>query len=116
MIRAKKILWEGQALLEKEIIALVRQGKTMNSEDGVLGYVINPTDNNMCEVEVGALAVIDGSLQAFLHRPDEKYTEDEAREYMHNESGNFLPGWFTLNEGFYGLRLPTLMNIADALD
>ena len=116
MIRAKKILWEGQALLEKEIIALVRQGKTMNTEDGVLGYVINPTDNNMCEVEVGSLAVIDGSLQAFLHWPNEKYTDEEAREYMHNESRNFLPGWFILDEGFYGLRLPTLMNIADALD
>ena len=37
MIRAKKILWEGQALLETEIITLVRQGKTMNTEDRVFG-------------------------------------------------------------------------------
>lgn len=37
MIRAKKILREGQALLEKEIITLVRKGKTMNTEDCVFG-------------------------------------------------------------------------------
>ena len=116
MIRAKKILWEGQALLETEIITLVRQGKTMNTEDRVFGYTIDPADDIMHEVEVGSLAIIDDTLHAFLHWPDEKYTEEQAREYLRNESRTFLPAWFALDEGFYGLLLPTLMNIAEALD
>ena len=116
MIRAKKILWEGQALLEKEIITLVRQGKIMNTEDRVFGYAINTEDDIMYEVEVGSLAIIDDRLHAFLHWPGEDYTEEEAREYLRKESRTFLPAWFALDEGFYGLRLPTLKNIAEALD
>ena len=47
MIRAKKIIREGQALLETEIITLVRQGKTMNTEDRVFGYVVNVDADTM---------------------------------------------------------------------
>ncbi len=116
MTQARNLLREGQALLEKEIVTLVRQGKTMNKEDRVFGYTIDPADDIMHEVEVGSLAIIDDTLHAFLHWPDEKYTEEQAREYLRNESRTFLPAWFALDEGFYGLLLPTLMNIAEALD
>ena len=35
---------------------------------------------------------------------------------LKERSGRFITGWFVLDEGFYGLLLPTLMNIAEALD
>ena len=116
MTQARNLLREGQALLEREIITLVRQGKTMNTEDRVFGYTIDPADDIMHEVEVGSLAIIDDTLHVFLHWPEEEYTEEEAREYLRKESRTFLPAWFALDEGFYGLRLPTMMNIAEALD
>lgn len=89
---------------------------TLRRSSKNIGYVINPADDIMYEVEVGSLAIIDDKLHAFLHRPDEEYTEEEALQYLRNESRTFLPGWFALDEGFYGLLLPTLMNIAEALD
>ena len=117
MIRAKKILWEGQALLETEIITVVRQGKIMNTEDRVFGYVVNVDDDTLLEVEVKSLAIENDKLHAFLARVDARdYSEEEARKMLKERSGLFLPGWFALDEGFYGLLLPTLMNIAEALD
>ena len=44
------------------------------------------------------------------------YSEEEALKMLKERSGLFLPGWFALDEGFYGLLLPTMMNIAEALD
>ena len=35
---------------------------------------------------------------------------------LKEKDARFLPGWFVLDEGFYGLLLPTLINIAEALD
>ena len=90
MTQARNLLREGQALLEREIVTLVRQGKTMNTEDRVFGYTIDPADDIMHEVEVGSLAIIDDTLHAFLHWPDEKYTEEQARDYLRNESRTFL--------------------------
>lgn len=117
MIRAKKIIREGQALLETEIITLVRQGKTMNTEDCVFGYVVNVDDDTMLEVEVKSLAIVNDKLYAFMARVDDRdYSEEEALKMLKERSGLFLPGWFALDEGFYGLLLPTLMNIAEALD
>lgn len=89
---------------------------TLRRSSKNIGYVINPADDIMYEVEVGSLAIIDDKLHAFLHRADEEYTEEEALQYLRNESRTFLPEWFALDEGFYGLLLPTLMNIAEALD
>ena len=47
---------------------------------------------------------------------DRDYSEEEALKMLKESSGLFLPGWFALDEGFYGLLLPTLINIAEALD
>ena len=117
MIRAKKILREGQALLETEIITLVRQGKTMNTEDRVFGYVVNVDDDTMLEVEVKSLAIVNDKLYAFMTRTDDNdYSEEEALKMLKEHGDSFLPNWFVLDEGFYGLLLPTMMNIAEALD
>ena len=117
MIRAKKILWEGQALLETEIITLVRQGKTMNTEDRVFGYLVNVDYDTRLEVDVKILAIVNDKLYAFMVRVDDRdYSEEEALKMLKESSGLFLPGWFALDEGFYGLLLPTMMNIAEALD
>ena len=78
MIRAKKIIREGQALLETEIITLVRQGKTMKTEDRVFGYVVNLGDDTMLEVEVKSLAIVNDKLYAFMTRVD-----DRAVSYTH---------------------------------
>ena len=117
MRRAKKINREGQAHQETEIITLVRQGKTMNTEDRVFGYVVNVDDDTMLEVEVKSLAIVNDKLYAFMARVDDRdYSEEEALKMLKERSGLFLPGWFALDEGFYGLLLPTLINIAEALD
>ena len=116
MIRAKKILREGQALLETEIITLVRQGKTMNTEDCVFGYVVNVEDDTMMEVEIKSLAIVNDELYAFMTRIDDNnYSEEEALKMLKEKGDWFLPGWFVLDEGFYGLLLPTLLNIYDAM-
>ena len=47
---------------------------------------------------------------------DRDYSEEEVLKMLKERSGLFLPGWFALDEGFYGLLLPTMMNIAEALD
>lgn len=41
------------------------------------------------------------------------YSRDEAMEYL--AKGSYIPGWFVIDEGFYGLQLPTLISIAEAL-
>ena len=85
MIRAKKILREGQALLETEIITLVRQGKIMNTEDCVFGYVVNVDDDTMLEVEVKSLAIVNDKLYAFMARVDDRdYSEEEAHDLLHS--------------------------------
>ena len=89
---------------------------TLRRSSKNIGYVINPADDIMYEVEGGSLAISDDKLHAFLHRPDEEYSEEEVLKMLKERSGLFLPGWFALDEGFYGLLLPTMMNIAEALD
>ena len=87
MIRAKKILREGQALLETELITLVRQGKIMNTEDRVFGYVVNVDDDTMLEVEVKSLAIVNDKLYAFMARVDDRdYSEEEALKMLKERS------------------------------
>ncbi len=42
--------------------------------------------------------------------------EEEVLKMPKEHGDCFLPGWFVLDEGFYGLLLPTLINIRDAFD
>ena len=50
MSRAIDMIREGSALLNTEIVTLVRSGQTMNTEDSVFGYVIEPENDSMMEV------------------------------------------------------------------
>ena len=89
----------------------------MKTEDRVFGYVVNLGDDTMLEVEVKCLAIVNDKLYAFMARVDDRdYSEEEALKMLKESIGLFLPGWFALDEGFYGLLLPTMMNIAEALD
>ena len=116
MSRAIDMIREGSALLNTEIVTLVRSGQTMNTEDSVFGYVIEPENDSMLEVEVRSLAIVNDELYAFMtEKEDIDYSEEEALGMLKERSGRFLPGWFVLDEGFYGLLLPTMMNIAEAL-
>lgn len=42
--------------------------------------------------------------------------EEEALGMLKEKENRFLPGWFVLDDGFYGLLLPTLINIRDAFE
>ena len=69
------------------------------------------------KVEVKSLAIVNDELYAFMTRTDDRnYSEEEALKMLKEHGDSFLPGWFVLDEGFYGLLLPTMMNIAEALD
>lgn len=78
-------------------------------------YVFNPCSDSIQEMEVRRLEVIDGDLYVFMTCDGDMndYSRDEAMEYMAKES--YIPGWFVIDEGFYGLQLPTLISIAEAL-
>lgn len=39
---------------------------------------------------------------------------EEALKMLKDNGNRFLPGWFVLDEGFYGLLLPTLIKIRAA--
>ena len=47
MSRAIDMIREGSALLNTEIVTLVRSGQTMNTEDSVFGYVIEPENDSV---------------------------------------------------------------------
>lgn len=117
MSRAIDLIRKGTELLRDEILTMVRSGQTACTEDRVFGYVVNVDDDTMMEVEVKSLAIVNDELYAFMARVDDRdYSEEEALKMLKERSGLFLPGWFALDEGFYGLLLPTMMNIAEALD
>ena len=117
MSRAIDLIRKGTELLRDEILTMVRSGQTACTEDRVFGYVVNVDDDTMMEVEVKSLAIVNDKLYAFMARVDDRdYSEEEALKMLKERSGLFLPGWFALDEGFYGLLLPTLINIAEALD
>ena len=117
MSRAIDMIREGSALLNTEIVTLVRSGQTMNTEDSVFGYVIEPENDSMLEVEVRSLAIVNDELYAFMTETEDiDYSEEEALGMLKEKENRFLPGWFVLDEGLYGLLLPTLINIRDAFD
>ena len=74
MSRAIDMIREGSALLNTEIVTLVRSRQTMNTEDSVFGYVIEPDNDSMLEVEVRSLAIVNDELHAFMTE-----TEDNDR-------------------------------------
>ena len=117
MSRAIDMIREGSALLNTEIVTLVRSGQMMNTEDSVVGYVIEPENDSMMEVEVRSLASVDGELYALMAETEGiDCSEEEALGMLKEKDDRFLPGWFVLDEGFYGLLLPTLINIRDAFE
>lgn len=79
MSRAIDMIREGSALLNTEIVTLVRSGQTMNTEDCVFGYVIEPDNDSMLEVEVQSLAIVNDELYAFMTETEDiDYSEEEA--------------------------------------
>ena len=103
-------------LLRNEIIRLAQGGWTLNLSDTVLGYVFNQYYDTIQEMEVRMLEVIDGDLYVFMTCAGDvnEYSRDKAMEYLRKDS--YIPGWFVMDEGFYGLQLPTLVSIAEALE
>ena len=117
MSRAIDMIREGSALLNTEIVTLVRSGQTMNTEDCVFGYVIEPDNDSILEVEVQSLAIVNDELYAFMTKTEDiDYSEEEALRLLKEKDDRFLPGWFVLDQRFYGLLLPTLINIRDAFE
>ena len=117
MSRAIDMIREGSALLNTEIVTLVRSGQTMNTEDSVFGYVIESENDSMLEVEVQSLAIVNDELYAFMTETEDiDYSEEEALGMLKEKDKRFLPGWFVLNEGFYVLFFPFLINIRDAFE
>lgn len=104
-MRALDSIRKDTILLRNEIIRLTMGGWTLDLSDKVFGYVFNPCSDSIQEMEVRRLEVIDGDIN--------DYSMDEAMEYMAKES--YILGWFVIDEGFYGLQLPTLISIAEAL-
>lgn len=116
MSRAVDMIREGTVLLRDEILTMVRSGQTACTEDRVFGYVVNVEDDTMMEVEVKSLAIVNDELYAFMTRTDDNdYSEEEALKMLKERGDSFLPNWFVLDDGFYGLLLPTLLNIYDAM-
>ena len=117
MSRAIDMIREGSALLNTEIVTLVRSGQTMNTEERVCGYAIEQEKESALEVEAGSLAIVNDELYAFMTETEDiDYSEEEALGMLKEKDERFLPGWFVLDEGFYGLLLPTLINIRDAFE
>ena len=117
MSRAIDMIREGSALLNTEIVTLVRSGQTMNTEDCVLGYVIEPDNDCMLEVDVQSLAIVNDELYAFMTETEDiDYSEEEALRLLKEKDDRFLPGWFVLDQRFYRLLLPTPSNIRDAFE
>ena len=74
--------------------------------------------------EIPGVTVTEDTVQGFpvtqveITSPEgaEAVGKPQGRYLTLDLNGLFLPGWFALDEGFYGLLLPTMMNIAEALD
>lgn len=114
-MRALDSIRKDTVLLRNEIIRLTMGGWTLDLSDKVFGYVFNPCSDSIQEMEVRRLEVIDGHLYVFMTCDGDMndYSRGEAMEYLAKES--YIPGWFVIDEGFYGLQLPTLISIAEAL-
>lgn len=114
--QATEMIRKGTKLLTEEIITMVNSGQEMCTDDSVYGYVINTEDDSMMEVDVKYLAVVNDELYAFMTKTDDiDYSKEEAMKMLQEPKDDFLPSWFVLDEGLYGLVLPTLLNIHDAM-
>ena len=102
-------------LLRNEIIRLTMSGWTLDLSDKVFGYVFNPYSDSIQEMEVRRIEVIDNALYVFMTCDGARndYSRDEEMKLLGKDS--YIPGWFGVDEGFYGLQLPTLISIAEAL-
>ena len=78
MSRAIDMIREGSALLNTEIVTLVRSGQMMNIEDSVFGYVIEPENDSLLEVEVRSLAIVNDELYAFMTETEDIDYSEEA--------------------------------------
>lgn len=93
MSRAIDMIREGSALLNAEIVTLVRSGHMMNTEDSVFGYVIEPENDSMLEVEVRSLAIVNDELYAFMTKTEDiDYSEEDALRMLKEKEDRFLPG------------------------
>ena len=115
-MKALELIRKDTTLLRHEIARLVKNGWILNLSDKVLGYVINPYNGSMQEMEVRMIEVIDGKLYVFMtcDGDEHDYSRADAMELLRKDS--YIPGWFVMDEGFYGLQLPTLISIAEALE
>ena len=118
MMKSVKMIQEGAALLCNELIEMVKNGGNMDLTDHVYGYVFDSYDDSLVETDILDLKVIEGKLYAFMDYVDSGRTfpEEDKLAMLDIRTSHNLPGWFALDEGFYGLRVNTLLSIADALD
>ena len=94
MSRAIDMIREGSALLNTEIVTLVRSGQTMNTQDSVFGYVIEPENDSMMEVEVRSLAIVNDELYAFMTEPEDiDYSEEEALGMLKEKEAHVRKAW-----------------------
>ena len=118
MMKSVKMIQEGATLLYHELIEMVKNGGKMDLTDHVYGYVYDSFDDNLVETDILDLKVIDGKLYAFMDYVDSGRTfpEEDKLAMLDIRTSHNLPGWFSLDEGFYGLRVQTLLSITDAFE
>ena len=118
MMKSVEIIQEGAALLYNELIELVNDGRKMDLTDHVYGYVFDSFDDSLVETDILDLKIIDGTLYAFMDYVDSGRTflEEDKLAMLDVRTSHNLPGWFALDEGFFGLRVQTLLSIPDALE
>lgn len=100
-----------------ESIKMITEGAALDDMDRVFGYVYDIADDVMVEACVVSLAVVGDTLYALMRGRDgiEAQWGVPGLDCPDVERDGFLPGWFELDDGFDGLLLPTLMNIAESL-
>ena len=116
MMKSVEMIQEGAALLYNELIELVNDGRKLDRSDHVYGYVYDSFDDSLVETDILDLKIIDGKLCAFMDYVDSGRTfpEEDKLAMLDIRTSHNLPGWFALDEGFYGLRVQTLLSIADS--
>jgi major membrane immunogen (membrane-anchored lipoprotein) len=117
MMNSVKMIQEGATLLYHELIEMVKNGGKMDLTDHVYGYVYDSFDDNLVETDILDLKVIDGKLYAFMDYVDSgrAFPEEDKLAMLEIRTSHNLPGWFALDEGFYGLRVQTLLSIAGTI-
>jgi hypothetical protein len=118
MMKSVKMIEEGAALLYHDIVRLVKGGRKMDLTDHVYGYVYDYYDDSIVETDVLELRIVDDTLFAFMDYAgtEREFSEEERDAMLCMQAQRGLPGWYTLDAGFYGLQVQTLLSIADALE